>query len=90
MLNMTVIFSIGDTPRTTIDRSLSQPPEKSMRAERDPPNAAKAMSMHAHSNKLRKEDFPMPEKSNVILLFLLTNNLFQLNQTQQFNTRLCR
>lgn len=50
------IFSISDTPRTTIDRSLRQPPEKSMRAERDPPNAAKAMSTHAHSNKLRKED----------------------------------
>ena len=61
-----------------------------MRAERDPPNAAKAMSMHAHSNKLRKEDFPMSEKSNVILLFLLTNNSFQLKQTQQFNMTLCR
>jgi hypothetical protein len=43
-----------------------------MKAERDPPNAAKGM--HAHSNKLRKEEFPMSEKSNVILLFLLTNN----------------
>ncbi|XP_039649843.1 uncharacterized protein LOC120555230 isoform X2 [Perca fluviatilis] len=54
--------SKSDTPRTTIDRSLRQPPEKSMRAERDPPNAAKAMSTHARSNKLRKEDFPMSEK----------------------------
>ena len=40
----------------------------------DPPNTAKAMSTHAHSNKLRKEDFHMSEKSKVIFLFLLTNN----------------
>ncbi|XP_049900255.1 uncharacterized protein LOC126390140 [Epinephelus moara] len=60
--SMQPIFSISDTLRTTIDRSLRQPPEKSMRAERDPPNAAEAMSTHAHSNKLRKEDFPMSEK----------------------------
>ncbi|CAL8319389.1 unnamed protein product [Arctogadus glacialis] len=30
---MQPIFSIGDTPRTTIDRCLRQPPEKSMKAE---------------------------------------------------------
>ncbi|XP_049446669.1 uro-adherence factor A-like isoform X2 [Epinephelus fuscoguttatus] len=60
--SMQPIFSISDTPRTTIDRSLRKPPEKSMRAERDPPNAAEAMSTHAHSNKLRNEDFPMSEK----------------------------
>lgn len=73
MTVMQLISSISDTPRTTVDQSIRQPPEKFIRAETDPPNAAKAMSKHAHSNKMRKEDFLMSEKSNVVLLFLLTN-----------------
>ncbi|MEQ2244370.1 hypothetical protein ILYODFUR_016409 [Ilyodon furcidens] len=50
----------SDTPRTTINQSLRQPLQKSIRAERDPPNAAKAMS--TYTQKLRKDAFPMSEK----------------------------
>ncbi|XP_042610152.1 uncharacterized protein LOC109091630 isoform X6 [Cyprinus carpio] len=55
-------FSPSVTPQERLSTEALGSLLRSLRAERDPPNAAKATSMHAHSNKLRKEDFPMSEK----------------------------